>query len=58
MDFLRLVTVASTMTDPDGNLQNHSFWWDLGNGTNWANPWIDWSVPRNSTGWSSLTGVG
>lgn len=52
------VTLTSTMTDPDGNLANHSFWWDLGNGTYWANPWIAWSVAANSTGWSSLSGAG
>ncbi len=52
--FGQTATLASSVTDPDGNLTVHSFWWDQGSGLYWTHPYLTWSYPPNSSGWLNL----
>ncbi len=52
--FGQTVSVSSTVTDADGNLTIHSFWWDQGSGLYWTHPLITWNYPPNTDGWLNL----
>ena len=54
ISFGQAVTIASSVTDPDGNMTVHSFWWDQGNGTRWTHPFLEWNAPANRDGWYNL----
>jgi len=56
--FGQTVSLASTLSDPDGHLSSHSFWWDQGSGLYWTNPWVVWSYPADATGWSNPVNPG
>lgn len=58
IEFGQIIALSSTMTDPDGRLLNHSFFWDQGTGKTWTNPWIVWDYPADATGWSSMANPG
>lgn len=50
------ITLSSTITDPDGNANYHSIWWDLGTNSQWANAWVAWNpFPISATGWSAMS---
>lgn len=52
--FGQTVAVASSVSDPDGNMTVHSFWWDQGSGLTWTHPVLTWHYPPNSDGWYNL----
>ncbi len=54
INFGQAVTVASSVSDPDGNLTVHSFWWDQGSGLYWTHPIRTWDYPPNMAGWYNL----
>ncbi len=52
--FGQSVAVSSSVSDPDGNISVHSFWWDQGSGLYWTHPFITWTYAPNSAGWFNL----
>lgn len=54
ISFGQTVPVVSAVSDPDGNMNVHSFWWDQGNGSSWTHPYRYWSYPANTDGWLNL----
>jgi hypothetical protein len=52
--FGQTVSIASTVSDPDGNMSVHSFWWDQGSSLYWTHPYRDWNYPPNTAGWLNL----
>lgn len=53
--FGQTVSIASSVTDVDGNLIVHSFWWDQGSGLAWTHPVRTWGdYPPNADGWLNL----
>ena len=49
------VRISSSVSDADGNMTVHSYWWDQGNGLYWTHPLREWTYPANMDGWSNLS---